>query len=64
MKFSSLAAMRLKAPSAATVAPLLVMLVLGMMLLPLPPLALDALFTFNIGVSMLVLLAAMNMKNF
>ncbi len=56
--------MRLKAPSAATVAPLLVMLVLGMMLLPLPPLALDALFTFNIGVSMLVLLAAMNMKNF
>jgi flagellar biosynthesis protein FlhA len=64
MKFSSLAAMRLKAPSAATVAPLLVMLVLGMMLLPLPPLALDALFTFNIGISMLVLLAAMNMKNF
>ncbi len=56
--------MRLKAPSAATVAPLLVLLVLGMMLLPLPPLALDALFTFNIGVSMLVLLAAMNMKSF
>jgi flagellar biosynthesis protein FlhA len=64
MKFSSLATMRLKAPSAATVAPLLVLLVLGMMLLPLPPLALDALFTFNIGVSMLVLLAAMNMKSF
>jgi flagellar biosynthesis protein FlhA len=39
-------------------------MVLGMMLLPLPALALDALFTFNIGVSMLVLLAAMNMRSF
>jgi len=56
--------LRLSAPSTTAVAPILVMAVLGMMLLPLPPLALDALFTFNIGVSMLVLLLAMNMRSF
>ena len=38
--------------------PLLIMLILAMMVLPLPPLALDLLFTFNIAVSMLVLLVA------
>jgi flagellar biosynthesis protein FlhA len=58
------AALKLKLPMASTAAPLLVLMVLGMMLLPLPALALDALFTFNIGVSMLVLLAAMNMRSF
>ena len=58
------AALKLKLPLASTAAPLLVLMVLGMMLLPLPALALDALFTFNIGVSMLVLLAAMNMRSF
>jgi len=56
--------LKLKLPLASTAAPLLVLMVLGMMLLPLPALALDALFTFNIGVSMLVLLAAMNMRSF
>jgi flagellar biosynthesis protein FlhA len=58
------AALKLNLPMASTAAPLLVLMVLGMMLLPLPALALDALFTFNIGVSMLVLLAAMNMRSF
>ena len=57
-------ALKLNLPMASTAAPLLVLMVLGMMLLPLPALALDALFTFNIGVSMLVLLAAMNMRSF
>ncbi|GAA4344365.1 flagellar biosynthesis protein FlhA [Pigmentiphaga soli] len=38
--------------------PLFILLVLGMMLLPLPPLLLDLLFTFNIAVSLLVLLSA------
>jgi len=36
-------------PLAQTAAPLLVLVVLGLMLLPLPPLALDVSFTFNIG---------------
>ena len=58
------AAIKLNLPLASTAAPLLVLLVLGMMLLPLPALALDGLFTFNIGVSMLVLLSAMNMRSF
>ena len=57
-------ALRLNLPLSTTVAPVLVLLVLGMMLLPLPALALDGLFTFNIGVSMLVLLSAMNMRSF
>ncbi len=58
------AALKLNLPLASTAAPLLVLMVLGMMLLPLPALALDGLFTFNIGVSMLVLLSAMNMRSF
>src|SRR5512132_4594479 len=39
--------------------PLLVVLILGMMVLPLPPFLLDLLFTFNIALAMLVLLSAM-----
>ncbi|MDY6941627.1 MAG: flagellar biosynthesis protein FlhA [Pseudomonadota bacterium] len=38
-------------------APLLVVMVLAMMVLPLPPIALDGLFTFNISLSLVVLLA-------
>ncbi len=38
--------------------PLFIILVLGMMLLPLPPLVLDILFTFNIAISLMVLLVA------
>jgi flagellar biosynthesis protein FlhA len=40
--------------------PLAVVTVLAMMVLPLPPLALDVLFTFNIALSLLVLLVAIH----
>ena len=40
-------------------APLLITLILSMMVLPLPPFALDVLFTFNIALSIIVLLVAM-----
>jgi len=39
--------------------PLLVILILAMMVLPLPPFMLDMLFTFNIALSMIVLLIAL-----
>jgi len=39
--------------------PLLIVLILGMMVLPLPPFLLDLLFTFNIALAMVVLLSAM-----
>jgi flagellar biosynthesis protein FlhA len=42
----------------ALAAPLLVVLILAMMILPLPPLVLDLLFTFNIALGLLVLLAS------
>jgi len=38
--------------------PVLVMVMLGLMILPLPPIALDLLFTFNIALALLVLLAS------
>ncbi|MEK9876556.1 MAG: flagellar biosynthesis protein FlhA [Betaproteobacteria bacterium] len=38
--------------------PILIIMLLAMMVLPLPPLALDMLFTFNIALSLVVLLAA------
>lgn len=50
--------------SAQVLAPFLVIVILAMMLLPLPPFLLDSLFTFNIAVSVLVLLAAMRIKSF
>src|SRR3954449_6602822 len=39
-------------------APLLIVLVLAMMLVPLPPFALDLLFSFNIAVALVVLMVA------
>jgi len=51
-------------PLSQTAAPLLVLLVLALMLLPLPPVVLDIFFTFNIGVSMIILLTAMQIKSF
>jgi flagellar biosynthesis protein FlhA len=42
----------------------MVLLILVMMLVPLPPLLLDMLFTLNIGMAILVLIAALNIKNF
>ncbi|MCL2899812.1 flagellar biosynthesis protein FlhA [Brenneria tiliae] len=39
--------------------PILILLILSMMVLPLPPFVLDLLFTFNIALSVMVLLVAM-----
>jgi len=39
--------------------PVLIVLVLGMMILPLPPFLLDLMFTFNIALSIMILLVAM-----
>ena len=39
--------------------PLLIIMVLGMMILPLPPVLLDLLFTFNIALGMIVLLVSL-----
>jgi flagellar biosynthesis protein FlhA len=39
--------------------PLLIIIILSMMILPLPPFALDLFFTFNIALSIMVLLVAM-----
>ena len=50
--------------SSKVVAPAVVMAILAMMLVPLPPFALDLLFTFNIAASIMVLLAAMQIKSF
>jgi flagellar biosynthesis protein FlhA len=41
------------------VGPVLIILILAMMVLPLPPFLLDLLFTFNIALSIMVLLVSM-----
>lgn len=41
------------------VGPVLILMILAMMVLPLPPFALDFLFTFNIALSLMVLLVSM-----
>ena len=43
-------------------APLLLLAVLAMIVLPLPPIALDVLFTFNIALSVLVAMAVVNVS--
>ncbi|NTV09436.1 MAG: flagellar biosynthesis protein FlhA [Zoogloea sp.] len=43
-------------------APILIILILAMMVLPLPPFILDLFFTFNIAVSVMVMLVAMYTK--
>ena len=48
-----------RAMVAGLAGPVLIVLILGMMVLPLPPFLLDLLFTFNIALAMLVLLSAM-----
>jgi flagellar biosynthesis protein FlhA len=45
----------------ALMAPLLVVMILAMMVLPLPPFALDLLFTFNIAMALMVMMVAANM---
>jgi len=43
-------------------APVVLLAVLAMVILPLPPLALDVLFTFNIALSLLVVMAVVNVS--
>jgi len=43
----------------ALAAPVIIVLILAMMILPLPPFLLDLLFTFNIAIALLVLLTSM-----
>ncbi|MFZ4535645.1 flagellar biosynthesis protein FlhA [Propionivibrio sp.] len=42
--------------------PVLILLILSMMVLPLPPFMLDLFFTFNIAISIIVMLVAINVK--
>ena len=51
-------------PLAQAGVPVMVLLILVMMLVPLPALLLDLLFTLNIGMAIMVLIAALNVKNF
>src|SRR5882672_435382 len=44
----------------ALAGPLLIIMIMAMMVLPLPPLMLDVLFTFNIAVSIIVMLVGLN----
>jgi len=57
---SAVASAALSRPSLTTLSgPLLIIMILGMMILPLPPLMLDLLFTFNISLGMIVLLVSL-----
>src|SRR6478735_1929679 len=44
----------------ALMAPLVVVMILAMMVLPLPPFLLDLLFTFNIAMALMVMMVAAN----
>ncbi len=55
---------KLPSSSAQGAIPVLVLLVLIMMLVPLPAVMLDVLFTFNIALSIIVLFTAINIKSF
>lgn len=48
--------------SRTVAAPLIIVLLLSMMILPLPPIALDVLFSFNIALSIMVLLIGLQTK--
>ena len=52
-------ALRGGAQMKALAGPLLIVMILGMMILPLPAFILDLLFTFNIALSIMVLLVGM-----
>lgn len=43
--------------------PILIIMILGMMVLPLPPFVLDVLFTFNIALAIIVLMVSLYTKN-
>ncbi|MBT9569316.1 MAG: flagellar biosynthesis protein FlhA [Thiobacillus sp.] len=50
------------ASARAMAAPIFIILILAMLVLPLPPFALDILFTFNIALSIMVLLVGLSTK--
>jgi flagellar biosynthesis protein FlhA len=57
---STVTASALSRPSLITLSgPLLIVMILGMMILPLPPFLLDLLFTFNIALGMIVLMVSL-----
>ena len=64
MKILGFDTSKLPSPSAQGAIPILVLLVLIMMLVPLPAILLDVLFTFNIALSIIVLFTAINIKSF
>jgi flagellar biosynthesis protein FlhA len=47
----------------ALAGPILIIMILAMMVLPLPPFVLDLLFTFNIAVSIIVLMVSLYTRN-
>ena len=49
-------------PWQALAAPIVVVMILAMMILPLPKFLLDLLFTFNIALAMVVLLSSLNAR--
>ena len=59
LRFSTLFS---SANARALAAPIFIVLILAMLVLPLPPFALDILFTFNIALSIMVLLVALSTK--
>ena len=64
MKILGFDTSKLPSPTGQGAIPVFVLLILVMMLVPLPPILLDLLFTFNIAVSIIVLISAINIKNF
>ena len=58
---SALSAASALGPKQGLGTPILIVMLLAMMVLPLPPFALDFLFTFNISLSLIVMLAAVYM---
>ena len=64
MKILGFDTAKLPSPSTQGAIPILVLLILIMMLVPLPAMILDVLFTFNIALSIIVLFTAINIKSF
>jgi flagellar biosynthesis protein FlhA len=58
----SLSGLFSSANARALAAPVFIVLILAMLVLPLPPFALDMLFTFNIALSIMVLLVSLSTK--
>jgi len=62
MNFTELTAFGQRFLRSGLGAPILLMMMLGMMVIPLPPFLLDIFFTFNISLALVILLAAVYVK--